>query len=136
MKTRADEIKEKFIEYHKNNPWVWELFERFAMEMIGAGRERYSSSAIIERIRWEVDRKSSPDERFKISNDFRAYYARMFIAKYPMCNSFFLIKKLRSQDSEAIGEQREMFVDERGPENEESLMAELRALIGDDDGMV
>lgn len=79
--SRADQILARFVEFHRLNPQVWELFERFAWEIIARGRTRYSVSAIVERIRWHIDIETSGE--VKINNDFRAYYARMFMAKYP-----------------------------------------------------
>jgi hypothetical protein len=87
-KTRADQIREAFEKYHVSNPGVWELFEKFAMQVIGAGREHYSSAAIFQQIRWHYTITTSGEE-VKINNNFAPYYARLFHAKHPQHSKFF-----------------------------------------------
>ena len=48
-----EEQKKKWWVWHKKNPKVWELFQRFTFEAIRSGRKNYSHWAIIQRIRWE-----------------------------------------------------------------------------------
>lgn len=72
------------------------MFQRFALEVARRGRDRYAVSAIVERIRWHVDIETTGDE-VKINNDFRAYYARMFMAKYPQYPIFQTRKRLSAE---------------------------------------
>lgn len=100
MKTRHEEMEEKALEFHQQNPKVWEYFVQFSMERIARGFAVYSVNGIFERIRWEtdqadVDGKSS----FKLSNNHRAFYARWFMKAYPEYNGFF---RLRPQRSKAL----------------------------------
>lgn len=72
----------EFDQYHQRNPQVWQMFRRFTLEAIGAGRNRIGAKMIAERIRWETfvgDRSGD----FRINNNFPAYYARKFMAEYP-----------------------------------------------------
>lgn len=128
MKTRADEIFDRFVRYHKSNPQVWELFCRFAFEAIGSGRKQFSSSAIIERIRWESMIKTISEDELKISNDFRSYYSRLFVAKYPQHKDFFRHRKLRSQDRVAIGQEPVLNLD-FSEADELELMRKLKELV-------
>jgi len=130
MKSRADEIKEAFIRYHKANPNVWTLFKKFTFEMIIAGKIGYSSSAVIERIRWHVSLEISGDDEFKICNDYRAYYSRMFMVVYPEYDGFFKLRRRRSVDDPACGEgesQMNLFSED----DEENLKRELLSVAGE-----
>ena len=77
-----EDKKKKWWAWHKENPQVWNLFQKFTFQAIRSGRKNYSHWAIIQRIRWETDivTKGNP---FKISNDWIAYYARYFMHIYP-----------------------------------------------------
>jgi hypothetical protein len=91
---RADQIFARFKKFHKANPYIWKLFVEYSWKLINAGRELYGVAAVIERIRWHIDIETRTPEPFKISNDFRAYYARMFnICHKPI----FKLRELRSQ---------------------------------------
>ena len=127
-KTRADEIKEKFIQYHNDHPEVWGMFMQFALEAIASGRVRFSSKAIIERIRWEKDIAQKSEDAFKISNDCTPYYPRMFMALYPEYTGFFKTKKLISQNGKAKDYETGMLDFDAPPEDEEELTEELRQL--------
>jgi hypothetical protein len=89
-------LKEAFEVFHSKNPEVWELFKKFTFNVIETGRKHYSVNAIFERIRWHTDIETEGD-RFKLSNNHRAYYARHFHEQYPEHDGFFKIKQLRSE---------------------------------------
>lgn len=89
-----DSLKQRWWSWHKENPHVYELFERFSNEAIGKGHTRLSAWLIINRIRWETMVETSGDD-FKISNDYIAYYARLFMAYNPQHEGFFHTKELR-----------------------------------------
>lgn len=89
------ELKYKWWEYHKENPHVYELVEKFTFDVIKRGYDRYSINSIFERIRWHTDIDTEGD-KFKISNNHRAYYARYFMHLHPQYDGFFKTKELRS----------------------------------------
>jgi hypothetical protein len=92
MKSYA-ERKQDFWEWHKANPYVWLYFEKFSLEAINKGRTKISHWLIINRIRWEINIVTTGED-FKISNDYIAFYARLWNAKYPQYKSLFTIKKM------------------------------------------
>lgn len=97
MKTRHEEMRESCKIFHKENPEVWDLFCKFTFEMKDKGFNNYSSNAIFERIRWEKDMGGDGVTQFKLNNNYRAFYARAFMKKYPEYAGFF---RLREQTSE------------------------------------
>jgi hypothetical protein len=87
------ERKQDWWKWHCNNPDVWLYFERFSLEAINRGRTRISHWLIINRIRWEVNIVTTGED-FKISNDYIAFYARLWNARYPQYKNLFTIKKM------------------------------------------
>ncbi len=86
-------IREEFTKFHQLNPSVWILFSQYAHQMIASGREHYSANAIFERVRWHVDIETRGDP-FKLNNNFRAHYARLFMDVYPQHAGFFRTRGL------------------------------------------
>ena len=89
----------KLIEWwawHNKNPHVYELFERFTMGAISKGHTRLSAWLVVNRIRWETTVETSGSD-FKISNDYIAYYARLFHAQNPEYDGFFVTKKMKGE---------------------------------------
>lgn len=85
-----------FLKCISQNTEVWGAFQRYAIEAAGAGRKHYGAKAIMERVRWhcEVEKRGE----FKINNNYTAYFARLFAAKwpeYPHLFSFRQVKGLR-----------------------------------------
>lgn len=88
--------KRKFLEFHNDNPHVYELFKRFSVEAIKNGHKRLSAWLIVNRIRWETSVVTKSGD-FKISNNAIAYYSRMFMHDYPSYNGFFRTKPLQEE---------------------------------------
>ena len=98
---RLEEMREQVIAYHKQHPEVWEMFEEFAFQMINRGYKNYSVNAIFERIRWEKDAGGDGITQFKIGNNYRAFYARAFMKKFPEHEGFFRTRKQTSENRDA-----------------------------------
>ena len=90
------ERKEAWWEWHKENPQVWNNFEKYTLEAIATGRKHYSHWAIINRIRWNSEIETNAGE-FKISNEYIGFYARLFHARYPEHKDFFRLKQLKEE---------------------------------------
>jgi hypothetical protein len=95
MKPRKsfDERKREWQDYHRENPLIWEYFERFAFEAVAKRRKKISHWLIINRIRWEVYIVTTGEE-FKISNNFIAFYARHWRETHPQHKELFNIKRM------------------------------------------
>lgn len=102
IRTRHDEIREQVQKFHFKNPIVWDLFKKFAFEVIDKGFKNYSVNAIFERIRWEQDIMSDKTaDTFKLNNNYRAFYARRFMTCHPLHDGFFRIRKQISGEQKA-----------------------------------
>ena len=79
--------EEKFLVFHHANPHIYDLFKLYALEALRSGKTSLSISLITERIRWEVE--VSNGGRFKLNNNHRAYYARLFHEHHPHLGEIF-----------------------------------------------
>ena len=102
--TRKNEIDEQAAAFSAANPQVSKLFVKFTIEAIERGFSNYSVNAIFERIRWESD-SADGDGRstFKINNNYRSWYARRFMQRYPHHAGFFRTRARISGDDPATG---------------------------------
>lgn len=97
----SNPIEAKFWEFHRENPRVYRLFERFTREALRR-RDRIAVSLIVERIRWETA-VATTDEEFRLNNSFRAYYARLWMRDHPAHEGIFRTRRLQAgQESPAL----------------------------------
>jgi|TARA_R100001463_G_scaffold1428_4_gene6397 hypothetical protein len=78
----------EFQTFHQKNPEVYKLFVRFTFQAINRGHHKLSSEMIINRIRWETNVMTT-DKEYKINNDYKPFYSRMFMTQYSKYNNFF-----------------------------------------------
>ncbi len=83
--------KQKFLEYHSNNPRIYQLLKKYALEAKQAGVDRISIALLVERIRWQVQVTTKSNDGFKISNTHRAFYARLLMEDVPALKGMFEI---------------------------------------------
>lgn len=85
------DLYKKFIEYDIENPEVYSMFKKFTFDVISSGYHNCGSQMIIERIRWESI-VIAKNDKFKINNNYAAFYSRKFMQEYPLHNNFFRIR--------------------------------------------
>ena len=105
--SRMEEMRAQCQAYHDKNPIVWELFVKYTQQMKDAGYKSYSAQAVIERLRWDSDLKQNSQQKFKINNNYTAFYARRYNKMY---GDFFAKRKQLSGEQPATG------LPELGPE--------------------
>lgn len=92
-------LQEKYDDWIIENMHVYELFEKFALQAIAAGKKKISHWLIVNRLRWEVEIETkglTEDERqYKISNDYIAFLARDFIKDHPEHAEIFNLKQMK-----------------------------------------
>jgi hypothetical protein len=91
------ERHEQFVAFHEANPEVWELFERFCLEMIEAGKSDFGAPVVWERIRWEVSLETRGNEPYRLPNIHRPLYARMFQERHPELAHHIATRPLRPE---------------------------------------
>jgi len=96
MNKTFEERRAEWEDYHRENPMVWEYFKKFSFEAIAKGRSRISHWLIINRIRWEVYIVTTGEE-FKISNNYIAFYARLWQQTFPKHKDLFYTKPMQGE---------------------------------------
>ncbi len=89
-------LESQFLNFHARNPKVYELFQLFATQAILAGRKVLSAGLIFERIRWET-MVITTDPDFKLNNNHRAYYARLWMDDHPDADGTFRTRQVRGR---------------------------------------
>lgn len=97
---RTTQLRRAFERFDRLNPQVWEMFLRFTLDLIGAGRTSGSADAVIHRIRWETT-ITTTGEPYKISNNHVAYYARKFADAFPLHADFFHMRTVGGEEQVA-----------------------------------
>jgi hypothetical protein len=95
----------KFFEFHFENPGVYDLFEKFALQAKAANRPRFSHWMIAQRIRWYTNIETTGTD-YKLSNDYIAMYARLLVYAIPELEGFFQLKKMKSCRKSTVSQRR------------------------------
>lgn len=90
------ETVEKFLEWNAKNRNVWRMFEAETIKLIRAGKTHWGAKAICELIRYKraIEEGGQFDD-YAVNNNFSAYFARVFIVKYPAHADFFETREIR-----------------------------------------
>jgi hypothetical protein len=91
----APHIVASFEKFHAENPQIFDLFRAFCEDARRAGRGRYGSKAIVERIRWHVEVETRGDA-FKLNNNYTSCYARLLLQEDPSFATFFQLRGVSS----------------------------------------
>lgn len=95
------ELSQRFLEYHSMNPQVFKLFQDFAFQLINAGKKKLSAALIFERIRWEMTLVTRGGD-FKMNNNYRADYARLFMEHQPHLGDVFSTRTRKTFDLKEV----------------------------------
>ncbi len=89
--------RQEFERFHDANPEVWEFFERFCLEMINAGQTGFGAPVIWEHIRWETRIQKESDGPYRLPNQHRPYYARLFQERHPKSAHHIATRALKNE---------------------------------------
>lgn len=84
----------EFHAYHTTNPDIYDAFVKYTLKAIRRGYEAFSAEFVFNIIRWET--KITGNDEFKINNNYKAYYSRMFMNEYPEHKGFFRTRKSKA----------------------------------------
>lgn len=85
-------IAEKFEEFHRENPHVYEYFRQYSLQALDRGYDRFSAKAVFERLRWHFQMETKGEE-FKLNNNYTAYYARLLMKQDERFKNFFELRE-------------------------------------------
>lgn len=95
---RLEQMRAECEEFHRKNPEIWQAFVRLTFDRIGKGFRHYSTQAIFEAIRWEMDVATGDGlSSFKLNNNFCAFYGRRFMRAFPEYAGFFRTRRQKSE---------------------------------------
>lgn len=92
---RRETIDERFTEFHRANPIVYEALRALCLDTRRVGVKRWSVDAAMHIVRWRY-RLQTKGSEFKIDNSFSALYARMLMKREPELAGFFELRKRRN----------------------------------------
>jgi hypothetical protein len=89
-------LEAQFWTFHEINPKVYLLFNKFATEAALANRRSFGVGAIFERMRWFTTVETRGEE-YKLNNNYRAYYGRLWMRDNPEHDGFFSTRVLHAK---------------------------------------
>lgn len=97
MKAKQTELffgieSESFPEYHRQNPQLYATFKKVTFQAIRKGHKNLSAEFIFNVIRWKTGVGAIAD-KFKVNNNYKAFYSRLFMNENPEYDGFFRIRK-------------------------------------------
>ena len=87
-------LQQEFNAYHQRNPRIYEKLRTLALRLKRVGASSYGMKALFEILRFNALLQS--DKKFKLSNNFTPYYARLLMKEEPQLASFFYTRELVS----------------------------------------
>ncbi len=97
-----DKIQKNFEKFHKQNPHVYVLFDKFTYRMICAGLQNGSARLVIERIRWETAVETVSELPVKINNNYTPRYARLWMNDNPTFSDYFRTRALAVNSVDSV----------------------------------
>jgi hypothetical protein len=88
-------IQERFEEFHRLNPHVYETLKAMCYDLKSLGIRRWSINGMFEVLRWQHAIHTQGDPDFRLNNNHRSRYARMLVQE-PGLAGFFETRELKS----------------------------------------
>ena len=89
-----DKLTKKFEEFHANNPHVYEALVALARRFRERRRDAQTGIGMLyEVLRWEYYLNTTSDDEYKLSNSYRAFYARLIMQNEPDLEGIFNTKQ-------------------------------------------
>jgi hypothetical protein len=80
-----------FLQYHRDNPHIYEAFRRITIRAIQRGYRHWGAKGAFEVLRWETG--VAGNDEYKVNNNYTPLYARMFANEYPEHAGFFRVRE-------------------------------------------
>ena len=86
-------LRKKYEKFNEANGWVFQALAHMAIDLKARGVKQYGIAALFEVLRYQHT-MSTTDELspFKLSNSYRAFYARDIMAAFPELQDFFVTR--------------------------------------------
>lgn len=82
-------LDQQFAEFHEQNPHVYEMLRRLALDAARHGR-KLGIAMLFEVLRWQYAMNTNDQaSEFKLNNNYRAFYARLLMEREPELADYF-----------------------------------------------
>lgn len=95
-RTRRRTIQERFEEYDRANPEVYETFVRWLRELQAEGGNKIGMQLLTNRLRWEWRHGTVRTDEFRLNEQFASRYARKIATEHPDLGNMLEFRHLRS----------------------------------------
>lgn len=83
-------IEERFIEFHHDNPRVYDELVRAArLYKRQTGRGKCGMSLLFGRVRWVLAMETDSADGFRLNNNYASFYSRLIMAQEPDLEGMF-----------------------------------------------
>lgn len=89
------QMQQRFEQYHRDNPHVYDALLRFTRQIKAAGRSEYAIAAVFERVRWHFYIETNTDEGFKLPNNFKPYFSRLIMHNEKDLAGIFVLRRMK-----------------------------------------
>lgn len=92
-------LRGKYERFNDSNPWVFQALAHMAIDLKARGVEHYGIAALFEVLRYQHTMSTTDDSSpFKLSNSYRAFYARDIMQRFPELDGFFVTRPSIADD--------------------------------------
>lgn len=89
----ASEAEERFLEFHRNNPHVYERLRELCLQVRRAGVQKFGIRTVWERLRWHARFETKrPSHEWKLNNNYTRYYARLLMKQESELSGMFEVR--------------------------------------------
>ena len=93
---RTKSIAKSFVEFHEQNPQVYQELVRLARHAMTRGRKKIGIKMLWEVMRWNVTVETECPTGFKLCNNYHSRYARLIAEQESDLADCFEMRGLRS----------------------------------------
>lgn len=91
-------IQERFEEFHKKNPHVYERLVDLSIDAALKGHTKIGIDLLFCVLRWESMMKTDdPSSDFKLNDHYRSRYARLIMSEEPLLDGIFDVRELTAR---------------------------------------
>ena len=105
METRS--MADRFAKYDRENPQVYAVLRKLALQARRAGRSRLGMKMLWEVARWQLSLSAADDSPFRLNNNYTAFYARKLMREEPELAGMFELRAQRAACKQPHTEQTE-----------------------------
>lgn len=91
------DLQEKFELWIEKHPEIWEMFVHHTQRMIAQGQKHSSADKVLHEIRDDIKVQKDKSDKYKVNNNYTAYFSRKYVKLYPEHDFFFERRALVSK---------------------------------------